>query len=266
MNITIIQNEPKLFNQKFNFESILSSVEHSNSDIIVFPELSTSGYFFQNRNEVAENAISKDDSFFDKLQTLSRSKNQTICLGFPEFEIVNGVTKLYNSAALIFPNPQLKYIYRKTHLFYKERYCFDEGNTGFNVIYDKDKNINIGVMICYDWRFPEAARTLALKGADIILCPSNLVTELWTKVMPARAIENKVFLAVANRVGSETIDNETLIFNGKSAFYDTNGNLLTSFSDEKTEVQTIEFNHLESRNKKFNSINDIFEDRRVNWY
>lgn len=266
MNITIIQNSPQLFKLKENKDDIISKINQSNSDIIVFPELSTSGYFFQNRNEVLKIALSSDDQFFEKIQTISTKKNQIICLGFAEVENKNRLTKLYNSAILIFPNPQLKYVYRKTHLFYKERYCFEEGNTGFNVIYDESNGIKIGLMICYDWRFPESARALALKGADLILCPSNLVTELWTKVMPARAIENKVFLAVANRIGTEIRNEETLIFNGNSAFYDTNGNMLTSFSDNNLDEQTIQFDYMESRNKKFNSINDIFIDRRDKWY
>ncbi len=262
MKITIIQNQPLLFNQIMNKSLIIDKINQSNGDLILFPELSTSGYFFQNRKEVLENAISVDDDFFNELQIVSGQKNQIISLGFPEVEAINGETKLYNSAILIFPNPKLKYVYRKTHLFYKERFCFDEGNTGFNVIYDEAQDINIGLMICYDWRFPEAARALALKGADIILCPSNLVTELWTKVMPARAIENKVFLAVANRIGTETKNEETLKFNGKSALYDTNGNMLSSFSENSSEEQTFIIDHLESRNKYFNSINNIFIDRR----
>jgi predicted amidohydrolase len=79
------------------------------------------------------------------------------------------------------------------------------------------------MMICYDWRFPEATRSLAHAGADLIVCPSNLVTNVWHKVMPARALENKVYLAVANRIGIESKGEEELFFTNREGYFEIYG-------------------------------------------
>ena len=155
---------------------------------------------------------------------------------------------------------------RKTHLFYKEHFVFSKGNTGFFVVYDKKNQINIGTMICYDWRFPESSRTLGLKGADLIVCPSNLITDLWHKVMPARAIENKVYLAVANRTGIEKSGDEELLFKGESGIWDYKGKIMAKASAEKDEILFAEIFPERTRNKSFNEYNDIFKDRRPEYY
>jgi predicted amidohydrolase len=104
-------------------------------------------------------------------------------------------------------------------------------------------------MICYDWRFPEAARTLGFKGADLIVCPSNLVTKIWHLAMPARSIENKVYLAVSNRFGNEVRNNENLLFNGMSAIWDFNGSLLQAANKEGDEILKCSINPEYTRNK-----------------
>jgi predicted amidohydrolase len=121
-------------------------------------------------------------------------------------------------------------------------------------------------MICYDWRFPEAARTLALQGADLIACPANLVTTLSGKVFPARAIENKVYVAVANRIGEECLGEETLLFRGESAIYDYVGERMAQASFGNEEILYAEIDPQSTRKKSFNSVNDIFKDRRPDMY
>jgi predicted amidohydrolase len=121
-------------------------------------------------------------------------------------------------------------------------------------------------MICYDWRFPESARTLALKGADVIVCPSNLVTHVWRMAMPVRAFENKVYLAVANRTGAEHNAGEDVSFNGQTAIYSYTGTVLVDASATDDAVVIAEIDPSETRSKSFNSINDIMKDRREEWY
>jgi predicted amidohydrolase len=127
-------------------------------------------------------------------------------------------------------------------------------------------DIRLGIMICYDWRFPESARTLALQGADAIICPANLVTTLSGKVFPARAIENKVYMIVANRIGTEQNAEEELLFRGESAIYDYSGDILAKASHEHEEVLYAMISPEKSRVKSFNSENDIFLDRRPDMY
>jgi predicted amidohydrolase len=262
LSVSIVQFSPILFEKTKNQEKIISIIEKDDSDIIVFPELSTSGYFFMNRTEAASMAEAKDSEFNRKIQDLSKQFGKIIVYGFAEYD----VEKIYNTAAIVFPDEKLTFYYRKTHLFYRERFCFDEGNSGFLVIEDKERDIRIGAMICYDWRFPEAARTLGLKGADLIVCPSNLVTDVWQKAMPARALENKVYLAVANRCGSECRDGEELLFKGESALYSYNGDLVIKAAQLGEAIIKGEIVPERTRIKAFNDFNDIDKDRRPEYY
>ncbi len=260
MNLSVIQFE-SLFNNKVdNTSKILSYINDIDSDILVFPELATSGYYFTDKNQLSKIAEEFDGDTRKIVQKLSTDLGKIIVYGFPE--IYEG--RIYNSAAIIFPNPELSSVYRKTHLFYKERFVFEEGNTGFNVI---DFNgLKLGTMICYDWRFPEAARALSLEGADLIVCPSNLVTGVWQNVMSARALENKVYIAVSHKIGTESDGDDELKFNGESAIYSYNGSYLANASNDKEEVISTEIYPEKTRDKSFNEINDIFKDRRPQYY
>lgn len=262
MFISGVQFYPKFGEKENNISKIISFINNIDSDMIIFPELSTTGYFFQNENEVKNIAEEFSGQTVANIQKLASEQNKIIVFGFAEKD----GDDYYNSAAILFPDQHLSKVYRKTHLFYKERICFSEGNKGFFVIEDKSKDIKIGIMICYDWRFPEASRSLALLGADIIVCPSNLVTNIWRKVMPARAIENKVYFAVINRIGSENRNNEELFFNGDSAIYNYNGEVLDSAQVDNEKIITAEIFPEKTRNKSFNEINDIFADRRPKYY
>lgn len=260
MNLSIIQYETLFNNKEYNSKKIINYINDINSDILVFPELATSGYYFTDKNQLSKIAEEFGGNTIKIAQKLSTELEKIIIFGFPE---ISG-DKIYNSAAILFPNPELSAVYRKTHLFYKERFVFENGDTGFSVI--EYNGVKLGTMICYDWRFPEAARTLALKGADLIVCPSNLVTGVWQNVMSARALENKVYIAVSNKIGKESEDDEELTFNGESAIYSYDGSYLAKASKDKEEVITAEIYPEETRDKSFNEVNDIFKDRRPQYY
>lgn len=262
MQISLVQFCPVLADIELNSNRIFEYIENIQSDIIVFPELAFSGYFFTDKDELKQYAFAKNHPILQKLQEYSSRLNKIIVSGFAELDS----NVVYNSAIAVFPDQSYTRIYRKTHLFYKERDVFAEGNSGFFVINYPDWDINIGLMICYDWRFPESARTLALKGADIIICPSNLVTEIWHLVMPARSIENKVYLAVGNRIGTEKRNEEELFFNGRSAVYSYNGKCIAEADIYNETVICAEIIPHETRNKHFNSINHLFNDRRPDMY
>ncbi len=262
MRIAVIQFAPILMDKEKNQSKILSYINSIDSQLLIFPELCLSGYYFLNRHEVSKIAELPTGEIISELQTLSTILNKGIVIGFPEKD----GEKLYNSCAVILPDKTKRRIYRKTHLFYKERFCFDSGDTGFFVIDEPEWDIRIGPMICYDWRFPESARTLALKGADLIVCPSNLVTNVWQNALSTRALENNVYMAVANRIGSETRNNETLIFNGDSAIYDYKGEVLCKAGQNDEEVIISEIEPAKTRKKSFNDYNDILTDRRPDMY
>ena len=126
-------------------------------------------------------------------------------------------------------------------------------------------------MDCNDWRYPEAARSLALLGSDVIACPSNLVSTLWGVGMPARALENKVYVAVANRCGTEKRiledgTEQALTFNGGSVVYDPHGTILVQANKTEDGIFTVEIDPILTRDKSFNTYNDLFKDRRPDLY
>ena len=260
--LAVVQFTPGFKEKEKNLSRMQELVEDVTADIIVFPELCTTGYFFLSRdevNDVAEPVTGPSSDFF---QEMARNKNAVVVAGFAERHQKN----LYNSCLIVVPEVKNPYLYRKTHLFYKEHACFDPGDTGFFVVEDKKRDVFIGPMVCYDWRFPESARVLTLLGADLIVCPANLVTEAWQRVMPARAIENNVYLAVANRAGLEKRKGEELRFKGNSAIYDFNGQEIKEAGEEKDEVLLAEIYPSKTRDKSFNAINDVLTDRQPQHY
>lgn len=262
MKISVVQFTPEFGKKDENLKSVLSYISEISAELIVFPELALTGYFFQSREESAACTEPFDGPSIIAIADAASKENKIVVIGFAELDD----DKIYNSAALLFPDKKLNTVHRKTHLFYKERFCFDPGNTGYFVVEDPASGCRIGTMICYDWRFPEAAHTLAMNGADLIVCPSNLVTPYWPNAMPARALENKVWLAVANRCGSESGGGEEVRFNGRSAIYNFNGELMSSAPEAEDCVISAEIDPAATRDKSFNPYNDIFKDRRPEMY
>lgn len=262
LSVGLVQCAPVLGNMEANCQMISAAIQSADTDIIVFPELSTTGYLFTSKDILLPLALDIKSEVIKNFHEQAREKNAIVIIGFAERDN----NAMYNSAVLLFPEKQEPIVYRKTHLFYKEFLCFEQGNTGFFVIEDKERNVKIGTMICYDWRFPESARTLALKGADIIVSPSNLVTDVWHITMPSRALENKVYMAVANRYGSEKNEEEELIFKGESALWGYNGTIIAKAEKNGDAIIKGIINPAKTRDKAFNSVNDIFKDRRPEMY
>ena len=122
-------------------------------------------------------------------------------------------------------------------------------------------------MICFDWFFPESARTLAFRGADVIAHPSNLILPHCPDAMVTRCIENKVFTVTANRTGSEQRgDKEKLMFIGKSQITSPKGEILYRASGDREELTVIEIAVEKARDKNLNSMNNLFSDRKKEFY
>jgi predicted amidohydrolase len=262
IRVALVQYTPVRGRKAANLQAISGLLEKAEADLIVLPELCTTGYFFTSRDELAPLAEGTGGEASRLLGAAAVSKGAIIVAGIAE----SAGDLLYNSVFVYRPEGGAPLVYRKSHLFYKESMVFEPGDTGFPVFTDRRLDAAIGVMLCYDWRFPEAARCLALDGAEIIVCPSNLVTDAWMKVMPARAIENKLFVAVANRAGCETKEGETLEFRGRSALYDPWGEPLLQADSTGDMVIVAEIDPSLSRDKRFNDHNDIFLDRRPDLY
>ena len=112
-------------------------------------------------------------------------------------------------------------------------------------------------MICFDWIFPEMARVLTLKGSQVILHPANLVLPYCQDAMITRSIENRVFTATANRIGTE----RGVKFSGLSQITDIKGNRLCQMSNGKAGIASVTIDPMLADNKSITARNDVFVDR-----
>jgi len=266
MKVSVVQSEPKLLDKQHNLQLHSDLINSLETDLLVLPELCTSGYVFESEKQllsIAEEAGTGESFAF--FTALAERKNCSIVFGFPELESTsNAKPRIFNSSALINPDGSWK-IYRKTHLFNREKLFFSPGDTGFFVCEAKNK-VKIGMMVCFDWQFPESARSLALQGAQLICHPSNLVLPWCQQAMKTRSLENRVFSITANRTGTEGEDQNRLTFTGASQILGTRGELLASLSITEPGVATVEINPELAENKEVTPLNNAFADRRPELY
>lgn len=259
MRVGYIQTDPIFGEKQKNFENIKKLVSNTKADVIVLPELFATGYTFTSKREVHELAENFEGNTSAFMKNLAKKTNSLIIGGYIE----KSNQKLYNSA-LIVSKSRIIGNYRKIHLFFKEKLWFSPGNLPLEVYNYKD--FNIGIMICFDWFFPETVRSLALLGADLIAHPSNLVLPFCQNAMVTRCLENKVFAITSNRVGAESRGDDSFEFTGKSQITSFNGEILSSAPEKKAFIDFVEIELDSVRDKYINSYNNIFEDRRVNLY
>lgn len=231
------------------------------ADLTVLPELSNSGYLYESPEALRPFAESQDGSgpFLQALRALAAQTGGLIVSGYAE----SAGEDLFNSAAAISAEGVVLN-YRKTHLFDQEKQLFKPGDTGFPVL--AWRGVQIGVMICFDWIFPESARTLALKGAQIIAHPANLVLPYCQNAMVTRSIENQVFTITANRIGSEKLGATQLTFTGQSQVTNPAGKVLFRGPAAKPTVHVVEIDPDLALKKDLNPNNDLFADRRPDLY
>lgn len=253
----------------------LAAVDHllectrPDADLIVLPEFFTTGYFFRSSAEPASLAETAGDGpTTEALRGWARRYGGTWVGGFVERGPGrDGRIHLWNSALVVPPEGETG-LYRKTHLFYEEKRWFEPGDTGFRTfeIATRAGPVRIGVIVCYDWRFPEATRALALAGAEVIAQPANLVHPHCQDAMRTRALENRVYTITANRGGVESNGAESLEFTGQSQIAGPNGNILVRAPDaiDRVEVVSVDIQH--ARAKDVTSRNDILSDRRPDLY
>ena len=259
MNVGYIQTSPIFGEKQQNFDNIELIISNTKADLLVLPELFATGYTFSSRKEVAELAESVDGKTAGFLKKLAKKTNALIIGGYIEND--NG--KIYNSAMIVSKEGVLGN-YRKIHLYYKENLWFEHGDMPLKVF--KFKEFTLGVMICFDWFFPETTRSLALLGAEIIAHPSNLVLPYCQDAMVTRCLENKVYAITSNRVGVENRGGDSFKFTGKSQITSYNGEILSSAPKSETFIDIVEIELGEARDKSINAYNHIFKDRKVEFY
>ena len=237
-------------------ELILSA----DADLYVLPELFNTGYVFLDRAEAASFAEEIPDGKTARfLAKLAVEKKCYIVAGLAE----KSDGRVYNSSLLTGPQGFIT-TYRKIHLFSEEKVWFDLGNEPFKVV---DIGLaKIGLMICFDWIFPESMRSLALQGADIVCHPSNLVLPYCPDAMVTRCIENRVFAVTANRIGYDQRNGKKLSFIGMSQITGPLGEVLCRASKDREEIKVVEIDVQQARNKNITEKNHVLQDRRPEMY
>lgn len=261
MKAGFYQFNPLFGKKEENIDKVQAAVKDSDLDLLVLPEFFATGYQFVSKDEVAELSEEAPGGLTtDFLVDLSHRKGIYIAAGIAE----KNNDRFYNSAVLTGPDGYIG-IYRKTHLFFEENLYFTPGDTGFKV-WETDIG-RIGVMVCFDWFFPESMRSLALLGADVVAHPSNLVLPYCPDAMPLRCLENRVYAITANRTGTENRKNgQSLTFIGMSEIVSPKGEILTRASEDGDALTVIDINPEDARDKALNPFNEILKDRRPDLY
>jgi predicted amidohydrolase len=261
VNVGFYQFNPLFGDIKRNLDTVSDRLSQVQCDLMVLPELFASGYQFISKQEVEELAEPVPEGpTTQRLIQLARDRRMVLVAGLPERDGAH----CYNSAVIVAPSGFLG-CYRKTHLFYEETLFFSPGNTGFQV-WDIGA-ATVGIMVCFDWLYPESARTLALKGADIICHPSNLVLPHCPEAMVTRCLENRVFSITANRIGSEERGRKKrLTYIGQSEIVSPGGAVLSRAPSDQDSLRVLDIDPHEARDKSLNPYNDLFRDRRTHFY
>jgi N-carbamoylputrescine amidase len=241
-------------------------------DLLILPELCHTPYFPVEENEKYLGfAIAKDSVIIEAWKNLAKALQSVVV--FPFYE--KRARGIYHNSVFVFERDgSVAGFYRKSHIpddpgFY-EKYYFTPGDTGFKVI--KTSIGNLGVLICWDQWFPEAARILALQGADILIYPTAIgwdskeprklyarQLDSWKTVMRGHAIANRIFVIAANRVGKE----KNLSFWGNSFVCAPDGFVIKNLLTKQGSIAaTIDLEEIDANRRVW----PHFRDRRTDLY
>ena len=257
--IVVAQTRPVFGEVERNVTAALRLVDRGldgrRADLVILPELFHTGYVFRS---LAEARVLAEDPRYGPTATalaeFAAARRLMIVAGFCEM-----AGRVIHNSALWVDARGTRGVYRKVHLFDEEKRWFEPGRDPWPVF--RCGPAKVGVMICFDWRFPEAARALALGGADLIAHPSNLVLPHCQESMRTRALENRVFAATANRVGEDVRPDARLGFTGKSQVVDPTGAVLWRAGARAPAVRRLELDLAKARDKRVTRHNDLFADR-----
>ncbi|MBT4041623.1 MAG: N-carbamoylputrescine amidase [Rhodospirillales bacterium] len=257
-----------------NAEKLVRQAAGQGAQLILLQELFQNQYFCQ-IEDPAYFKLAKPfeaNSAIEHFKALARELKVVLPIGF--FEKSNNA--YFNSVAIIDADGKCLGLYRKSHIphapGYQEKYYFSPGDTGFRV-WDTAVG-RIGCGICWDQWFPECARSMALQGADVLLYPTAIGSELngrdvgssrkWQRVMQGHAAANCVIVAASNRIGREEFGDTHLSFYGSSFIANHEGELTVEASHDEETVITATFDMDQVREQRDEW--SYFRDRRPDLY
>ena len=262
-------------------EKLVREAAGQGAQVILLPELFERPYFCQQRQyEFYDYAMSLEDNpAVQHFQAIARELAVVMPISFYEKD----GTRLFNSIAMLDADGSVLGVYRKTHIpddhYYQEKFYFTPGNTGFKVWATRYGSIGVG--ICWDQWFPEAARAMALQGAEMLLYPTAIGSEPildtdsmphWRRCMQGHAGSNLMPVIAANRVGVEKVEpceenggqSSSLNFYGSSFITDNTGGIIAEANRTDETILTASFD-LERLEKDRLSWG-LFRDRRPEMY
>jgi N-carbamoylputrescine amidase len=243
--------------------------------IVLLPELFEGYYWPQAQREAFFDRAHPLDGhpFIPKFQALAKELGVVLPLSF--FEKAGHAH--YNSLVMIDATGELLGLYRKSHIpdgpGYMEKYYFTPGDTGFKAF--RTASGVVGAGICWDQWYPEAARAMALQGAEVLLYPTAIGSEpeasgqmdtsrMWQRVMIGHAVANACYLAAANRVGTERIEGLEQSFYGCSFIADYTGEKIAEAGRTEETILVAPLDLAAARS--FRSGMGFFRDRRPDLY
>ena len=260
MRVGYFQFRPLFGQPGVNCSRVIRALRRTRADLIVLPELPFTGYYFADRSEAKAMAEApRRSTIVESLIALCRDRGFHLVTGFAE----RSRDKVFNSSLLIGPRGLL-HVYRKIHLFNEEKRWFDPGDVPLGV--KSVRGVRVGMMICFDYIFPEVARTMALKGVDLLAHPSNLVLPHCQAAMLTRCLENGVFAVTVNRYGADRRPHGSVRFTGKSQIAGPRGELLHRAPAQREEICVRVIDPAEARRKMITPRNHVLLDRRPEFY
>jgi omega-amidase len=229
--MTLVQMMCEEGNREFNFErarELLRGYKHlGGTQFIVFPELFAIGFRHEDYDKEGSGVPGPTSDFICKIA--KEHSAYTFGTGIERAD-----ARYYNTLAAAGPLGKVIGTYRKIHPFQEERDVFDGGKS---IVLMECDGIKVGVQICYDIRFPEVSRRLAIEGAEILIVPAAFPdprSAHWNTLIQARAIENQVYVAATNRVG---VGFDKKSYFGHSQVVDPWGVVLTRLNSEYRIIQ-----------------------------
>lgn len=260
MKISLAQIDANSSSADFNLSKIETFIEDAKNkqvDLVVFPEMSDVGY---DMDLIVKNAQCWDHGTITKLKDISCKYDINVAIGLSERENDN----IFNSIAIINRKGELVGKYRKTHLITADPINEDHYiKAGDSLCILDIEGINIGFLTCYELRFPELARKLALSGVELLIIPAAwplVRLPHWQCLTQARAIENQYFVAAVSRIGADA----GIVFSGSSVIYDPYGNILSSGTQihEQNIVADLDFDRINTIRNQIK----VYQDRRSKLY
>lgn len=263
--ITCCQLSPSIADLDHNLRAATDAIRTSISagaNVVILPELATSGYVFTSADEARSVAIERTHRIFGEWATQLAEVNAVAVCGFAE---LGDDRLLYNSAAVIDASG-VRAVYRKVHLWDREKLIFTPGSVEPPVV--ETAAGRIGVLICFDLEFPEFPRSLALRGAELIAAPTNWPGETVpagervpeVTVAMASAYSNHVAIACCDRAGTERGQE----WNEASCIVDQHGWVVATADTDR--FATADLDLRLSHDKTMGEMVDVFGDRRPDLY